>query len=1370
MLAIGWLLAFTVRGQAVSYQVSILDSRKGLSNSSVNQLFQDSDNLLWVATWDGLNLYNGTGFNVFNYTINDNRQSTIGNNIVEDIIEDRFRNIWISTVEGVSRFDKNKGVFSNFFYNARPGNPPIDRQFQFLLDNHQQLFCFSIKRGILAYRQEADSFVNINIGIDPGEIKQAAFDSKGILWILQPSGKIRQFLPQGSQFKEQTLLRTDYTFNKLFFIPEGLFATDRQNRLFRFDVAHAALRQLASLPAPMRDMKSYRGHYLFARADQGYYVLDSNFRTSAFLQNEWGFLRNMPINIIHINKDQSLWCGTDGNGIVVLKEQYSPFKLISNQSIGFSNNKQVRGFLIVNGKLWVATKGNGILLFNRQKADSSWRFERIIETGDSSLAGSQAVYCMGEVPNDYIIIGTDGSGILLYDKLQKQFYPWNKIGRSKKLPNFSSIYSIQPLKDGSICLGSSGYGLLRFKINRSEDGPALDSFTQYSYTGNDAGPANNIIYDLQPLNNRYLALACRHGGLSIFDLQQQRFNNTIRASDDEAAISNNDILSLYLDKKQTLWIGTSFGLNSISLQSLLSPSPRFITYTEKNGLPSNTVHGITEDGKGLIWITTNKGIVRIHPGRQLMLKMSDRDGLQSNEFSDGSIWKDTSGTVYFGGVYGFNYGNPDAIKTNTVQPNLLVSNFRLGTGEQQDKGFWILTPSGENRAKDVEAERSDDFFELQLKAIDFQNADKCEFAYRLEGADNDWRYAGTNGAISYSNLSPGNYTLQVKWSNGESGWTSPVTALYLQVKPFFLLTLPAFLFYYLIAATAFYIIYTNRKEKQRIKQQLVLEQKLRAREDALHEERINFFTNIAHELQTPLTLVNGSLERYEHYAGQTNLQAAASAPPDAKRFLHLVRQQASRLSYLVQQLMEFRSVEGGKSASNGTLIDFSGLLVNIIDLFALAYPDKKMQVNQSIESGITGYADLDKLEKVLYNLLSNAFKHGKNGETISIELKKSEDLVNISVANSGVALTQEEANRLFDLFFTKSDSRQSGFSTGIGLAFTRQLTEAMGGNIHVESREGWLHFFLEVPCLPAGGPAPENEEAIDQPSDLLQSMLESPATGLQPGSDAANKSSWLQSIDEPAAQTVLVVEDDPGMRFLLRDILKHTYTVFEADNGKDGLGWLAHHSCDCIISDIMMPVMSGLEFCEQVKQTAATCHIPVILLTARTNFDQQTEGYEAGADAYIAKPFNGQHLMVRIKTLLEGRRRMKEAFSNNAFALPQDETYQDEEKHWLSLLVKFVEDQLDNIELGAVDLEKFTAMSKMQLYRKLKTLTSMSPGEFIRNLRLQKAAQLLKQTNLTVSEIFYQTGFNNQSYFFREFRKQFGQSPGEYREQYRVKA
>ncbi|HEU4610262.1 MAG TPA: response regulator, partial [Chitinophagaceae bacterium] len=354
--------------------------------------------------------------------------------------------------------------------------------------------------------------------------------------------------------------------------------------------------------------------------------------------------------------------------------------------------------------------------------------------------------------------------------------------------------------------------------------------------------------------------------------------------------------------------------------------------------------------------------------------------------------------------------------------------------------------------------------------------------------------------------------------------------------------------------------------------------------------------------------------------------------------------------------------------------------------------------------------------------------------------------------------------------FTKSDSRQSGFSTGIGLAFTRQLTEAMGGNIHVESKEGWLHFFLEVPCQSAGGPAPENEEAIDQPSDLLQSMLESPATGLQPGSDAANKSSWLQSIDEPAAQTVLVVEDDPGMRFLLRDILKHTYTIFEADNGKDGLGWLAHHSCDCIISDIMMPVMSGLEFCEQVKQTAATCHIPVILLTARTNFDQQTEGYEAGADAYIAKPFNGQHLMVRIKTLLEGRRRMKEAFSNNAFALPQDETYQDEEKHWLSLLVKFVEDQLDNIELGAVDLEKFTAMSKMQLYRKLKTLTSMSPGEFIRNLRLQKAAQLLKQTNLTVSEIFYQTGFNNQSYFFREFRKQFGQSPGEYREQYRVKA
>jgi signal transduction histidine kinase/DNA-binding response OmpR family regulator len=865
------------------------------------------------------------------------------------------------------------------------------------------------------------------------------------------------------------------------------------------------------------------------------------------------------------------------------------------------------------------------------------------------------------------------------------------------------------------------------------------------------------------LDDQHLALACRHGGLSIFNRSQQSFTQLVTKSRKEGDISNNDILSLHLDRKSRLWVGTSFGLNSIPLQKLKSDNSGFTVYTEKEGLPNNTVHGISEDTNGNIWISTNKGLVRLDPETGTLLKMDDKDGLQSNEFSDGSVWKNGSGEIYFGGVYGFNYGNPDTIRINTLQPNLLISNFRLGTGQQQDNGFWTISPSGQSSFRELESERDEDFFELQLRAIDYRNADKCEFAYRLEGLDNDWRYAGGNGTISYSNLSPGNYSLLVKWSNGESGWTNPVKALSLRVKPHWLLTLPAFLVYYLIAAIAIYIIYTNRKERLRIRQQLALEQQLRSHQDALYQERINFFTNIAHELQTPLTLVNGSLERMDQQGD------AELTNKGGNRYLSLVRQQASRLTYLVQQLMEFRKGEDGKTSSNQDFIDVSKLVPAILNLFIEAYPGKSMQVKTTIEPGISGYADIDKLEKILYNLLSNAFKHGGNGEMLEVILQRKDNQVLIRVSNSGVNMEQGDAEKLFELFFTQSSSRHSGFSTGIGLAFTRQLTTSMGGTIDVESREGWLHFSVLLPLNQLNLSIAPGTKAINQPSPLLQSVLENteplsfaPATG-------NNKVSLLDAaILNDQKEVLLLVEDDSEIRFFLKEFLTAYYTVFEAENGKSALAWLANNSCDLIISDIMMPEMSGLEFCEQVKQNPVTCHLPVILLTARSSQDQKNEGYEAGADAYIPKPFQLQHLLVRIKSLLDTRRRMKEAVQSNVFSLPQDGTYLDEDKQLLSSLVRFVEENMENTELEAADLERFANLSKMQLYRKLKTLASMSPGEFIRTIRLQKAAHMLQHTNLTVNEIFYQTGFNNQSYFFREFKKQFGQSPGEYREKFRI--
>ncbi|MBO9660967.1 MAG: response regulator, partial [Chitinophagaceae bacterium] len=567
------------------------------------------------------------------------------------------------------------------------------------------------------------------------------------------------------------------------------------------------------------------------------------------------------------------------------------------------------------------------------------------------------------------------------------------------------------------------------------------------------------------------------------------------------------------------------------------------------------------------------------------------------------------------------------------------------------------------------------------------------------------------------------------------------------------LTPAAFLLYYVIIATFIYVIYTYRKGKTEMKHKLELEYRLRLKEEKLHEEKLEFFTNIAHELQTPLTLIMGSVEHQK--------QQQASTDP-SNDVLGLVHQQASRLAYLIEQLMEFRKAEEGHLQPQLQLMNASGFFSSIASLFIHFRESNRVQYTYEIEEGITMNGDPDKLEKIVFNLLSNAFKYTSHGEKIHFRVYRNPvtSALEISVANSGHDIPSAEMEKLFDKFFTGNTPRK--FSSGLGLAFTKQLVELLGGTISAYCRDNWAFFNISFP-LPQQKAVTDISIAPVHPSLLIRTIAKEPGSKQLISAAANNKSTLLQSLEDNRP-IILIVEDEAPIRQLIRTLLGEHYLVYEAANGKEALDCMTRFIPHLIITDVMMEDMDGLELCKQVKNIPDTCHVPVLMLSARGTIDQQHEGYDAGADAYLPKPFHNEHLLGRVKQLLSNRQRLHDYFRSKATIagnLPQG--MDDTDRRFICSLVEIITADLENCELDATHLETGMAMSRMQLYRKIKTISGMTPAEFIRNVRLQKAAELLETTKLTVSEIFFQTGFNNQSYFFREFKKKYQRSPNEYR-------
>lgn len=1358
------LVLSTFSNAQIHYYSQRLDNSTGLSNSCLNVIYEDSDNLIWLGTWDGLNVFDGSSFHVFNYS-QGNPIKSIGSNVIYEIKEDKEKNIWIATIEGVSKYSKTTGNYKHYFYNRNSKNKVIDKGFIIDIDADGVIYgTAKSEQKLNVYNEEEDVFKPLNLkGLQPGIINKIIIDKQNRLWIHQANGNLQAFQKTKSGFVK-IHLNLGQEISDIYYTNNQLFYTSNDKKLYQGKGLN--FKQVASLPFAVRAMAYYKGNYFLAWSSKGLGEYSKDFKTLTTVNKEIPAVANMRVTSLQIGNQGMLWVGTDGSGVLKLSEEENHFGSVKQLPGGNSINIPIRAFNEVNDELWIGTKGNGIITIkNLGKENASYNMIRSFYSVSDLL--DNCVYAIEKAANDYVYVGSDALGITIYDLKDKKWYKWNEVKGHDRYPLFNSIHSILIDRDSSVWLGLETYGLIHLKIKKSASGsPEITYLKRYPYTGDNLGPGNNVIYTLENGSKNQLLVGCRYGGLSVFDKKTKKFK-TLKAFSYEGSLSNNDVLSVYKDKSNTIWIGTSYGLNYITEQDLSTEKPIFKKITTENGLPNNTIHTITQDNEGFIWASTNKGLVKINPKSLQIVRFKATDGLQSDEFSDNAVYKNKQGYLFFGGIYGFNYFLPEKIKSNSYLPNLLLTEVQMAGKLEKQSGFHVLNYKVNEATPKYTLEPGDDFFELKLKAIDYVGAEKCQYAYFLEGNDKVWHYLGEDNRISYSNITPGNYTLKVKWSNGSGVWTNEIAAFDIHIKQYFWLTWPAFLVYFLIILGAGLAFYRYRKNKVMMQYKLSMEHMLREKDEEIHQEQLNFFTNIAHELQTPLTLILGALERYL-IKTKTDLKSKNDY------FLSIVNQQASRLNYLVYQLLEFRKAESGHLKNHYSYLNVSKLLSNITELFSQLNDQNKFDFSVKIEGNIELWIDKDKLEKIIFNLLSNAFKHTLPGKQITFSVKqlKGDNQLEIIVANSGNNLSEEELNSLFDRFFVVDDTQQSKISSGIGLAFTRELVSLLKGSIHVASENDWISFKVLLPLyyIPTEQEKLEdNIEKLEVPSYLLTSMAIEQEKGEEKVITENNKQAVLTALDKQEKKSILIIEDEPSIRFLLKDILKDTYNIYEASNGKKALEIVRKVIPNLIVSDVMMPDMSGLEVCNIIKSTPETCHIPFVILSARGTMEQKTEGYEAGADAYIPKPFQTEHLLVRIRKLLEYQQRLHDLFNKEQSPIKiPDVGMKDGDKEFLEQIITLIEVHLDDENLDAVMLEEKLGMSKANFYRKLKALSNMTPGELIKNIRLQHAATLLENSDFSVSEIFYKTGFSNQSHFYREFKKKYNCSPAEYRAGYRL--
>ncbi len=1402
LLVLSLVCSVSMTAQTENFRFEQLPEETGLSSGSINDILQDHKGFLWFATWTGLVRYDGYAARIYKQDPGNN--FALKSNKVTAIYEDRHDRLWIGTnYSGFYLYDREKEGFIRFSHDPKNRNSLSSDNVWSILEDSEGILWIGTEEGLNRFDPVRKTFICYEN--DPKDNRSLSHNfvyslmemPDHAIWVGTETGLNR--LIKGKNGGDDFFIRYSLS-------PYGLSQEDYYSHNFIKSLKPAVHRPNAFWVGTSLGLKLVE----YDNEDLNNLEVKTWYHNAADPTS----LSNGFVHAVQPKSKDSLWVATI-NGLNLLDIPSGKFEHFTSESrIPFSlNNNGIRSlYQDRSGILWIGTEKGVNKLNLNAKPFKSLRLNESDKT-------DHVITCVINTPDkEGLWIGTRGGGL--------NFVPLGPEGLDRKglrfyrlsPPRFSDqsdiVSDIMIDRNGWLWIATQGAGILKVKTSEipRESGP-LSKMTQYIKGGERHNLSDNYIMSLLECRSGDIWLGYWDSGLDRYDpvrdtlyhygetagfevdlnafpvvhlmetqengrsflwlgtrgdgvlkLQFDEKENKLRLIDkyrydekDPYRLSNNFINSFLPDRQGNIWIGTENGLNRLTPDG--NPSLYFF---ENNGLANDAIQSILCADDKEVWVSTLKGISRIQlTGGQPKIKNFDAfDGLLDNFFDDNSALRTANGYFVFGGINGLNYFNPKAIKKDTVPPAIVISDFKL-FNHSVPVGDWAgrkaILQKSISETDQITLSYRDNVIAFEFTGLQFSEPQKIRYAYKLEGFIEDWVYTDASQRIAqYTNLPYDDFVFKVKAANQDGVWSEPAS-IRLTIRPPFWLTTWAYAVYFLLFAAVLLGVRRITKLRAEFKHSLELERLEREKLEEVNRMKLQFFTNISHELRTPLTLILSPLEQLIRN-------------PDEKPHLHRIFTRmhfnANRLLTMINQLLDIRKNEAGLMK----LRVGKGDLVKFVKEIALSF--REMAKQRNIRFHFTAdhpelplWFDPDQIEKVLFNLLSNAFKFTRDGGEVRIYvgLNDAGSHAQIRVKDNGAGIPEGDAEHIFDRFFQVENNAESSRKggTGIGLSLAKSIVEKHKGAIEVTSKEGQGACFTVT--LPLGEDHfTWDEKRRGQTNPPVEGKSES-MNFLDPQEEAYSlPANPLQTAAPKDAPLILLVEDNPDIRAYLRENFESEYRILEAANGLEGLQ-IARAECpDLIIADIAMPKMDGIEMCAKVKSEMITSHIPVILLTARTSMVFKVDGLETGADDYITKPFNMHLLALRVRNLIESRKKLREKFGRSFDLNPTAENLNTLDKEFLERIRAEVESHLEDEHFSVDQLAATLCMSRMHLYRKLKALSGQSPNKVIRSIRLKKAAQLLLSGQYNVSEVTYMVGYNDLKSFREQFKKEFGVSPSDY--------
>lgn len=1295
-----------------TYSFLHINNENGLSQSNVKAILQDSYGFMWFGTKNGLNRYDGKS--VVQFNCNDYTKNRSNHNI-SSIFEEDPQTFWIGTDEGVYRYNPITDEFTFLDLKTDNGEMITTWVAKFAKDKNGDIWIVIPSQGIFRYDHNKLHVYHVKPTPNPHNL--CVCDNGDIYCVAWYTGFFK-FDQQKDTFRQITTDANGQPLvgietNTLYQQGDYLIMAIQNGEVKKYNFKKNILEDITLQNFKhtfVRDAAAY-GDEIWVCTYDGLYVLNEKQNSvKHFTQNllQPGTLSDNITYTVYRDKEGGTWIGTMFGGVNYLANRTIHFnKYLPGYQENTLSSKRIREITEDSkGNIWIGTEDEGINILSLKNQQITR-----LQTPQSKYNTHVTLVMSSFYGKTYCSLYKDG--LLIVDENGKtSFYDYKDLNISQ---NGYSIYALYVDAQETLWVGTD-YGVYyapKGTMNFTAI-PELDG---------------NWTFDIMEDKDGILWFATMGKGAWRYDRTKKTVKHYTCKDGEDKQLSSNSVSSIMQDSKGNIWLSTDRG----GICRYNSKEDNFTRFSIEEGMPDDVAYKILEDNKGYLWFGTNRGLVRFQPETNEIRVFTVKDGLCGNQFNYKSAVKGKNGMFYFGSIEGLISFNPNFEEQPSATLPIYITGLSIF-----NKEVTAHTPNSPLKQSIICTNKivlpyNQANISLDVALLSYSTSQTNEYFYKLLPIDREWISSGTENNISYANLPPGKYVLNIRATTGEQNTDYATRSLTIIILPPWYASIWAYLLYFILCIAIFiswFYWYRRNKNKQFFEKQKLFEIE---KQKELNENKVEFFTEIAHEIRTPLTLINGPLEIIREMDIKDNKLV---------KNLLVIEQNTKRLLNLASQLLDFQKLGANKLTLNYETVNISDLLKETVARFEPTYTHQQKELKIiRLEEDIYAKIDKEAITKILSNLLNNALKYGK--EHISVELRKNGNNFEVVVTSDGDKIPETKAEQIFEAFHQENKEKKEKQGVGIGLALSRSLALLHKGTLVLDTTHPHNAFVLTVPI---------NIEKNTTESKFFEAV-----------NSPLNET--ISSEEKSKGKIILIVEDEESILAFMKERLQEYFIIESATNGKIALDILQKEHIDLVISDVMMPVMNGIELCTAIKSDIDLCHIPIIFLTAKNDLDSKISGLKAGAEAYIEKPFSFDYLKAQIFSLLNNRQKEREAFSKRPFFPVQNMQMSKEDEDFMARVIQVINDNLEDETFNVERMAEALCLSRSSLLRKIKTLFNLSPIDFIRLIRLKKAAELIQDGKYRVGEICYMVGFNSHSYFSKLFCKQFGMTPKDFEKQ-----